>query len=626
MQISKMKALPLALVAAGLCQTALAAKYPAIYPFVPTEKEEIYAEVKKVTEDRDFIKNFNEIIHQGLSKAKTKEKPWTSSYWPMNKGMIADPYEESAIPYYLDIGWVAWKNNYDGFKDRLKDELSRVDEMSEEELSELAPSEKYDLLLGDKSFDLTKRLWEYTYKWGSEKENAFITRLILVGEDSLDLANDYIDQGYYTSVDDAFANSWNLKTTLSAKRALELVASGVYRDSASAFPDAVRHAQKESDNYVLEEKNSRMASWEGICNGWATAAGLVPRPRKSVSIQLPDGRNLRFYPSDIKALASLYYVNSLIQDGAIIGDEGLPVTQGVVSAGKRCNLKNARTDLWGRRYDHKDDPFNDSTHPIRDSRCSGVHPAVWHLGLVNLIGKQSRSFVVERKVGAAVDNHPMYGYEFEYFNPENGWAYEDLEDNIEKADKYDQFEQFRHKDARYIVGVKATAIYLDYAKPNRDETNDEDDDSEVDKVMYYDLELDENYNIVGGQWRAFKTGRDPRRSHGRPNNHHRRNPNHNQPDFFWTITKNYKSTGWFDNESEIEPWTDKSQAPPRSWIDKAREYHRFEYKMLVKWGNVATCRVWNLKEERYEKVYCEQSYNKPQPLINVLNGLIELAK
>ena len=48
--------------------------------------------------------------------------------------------------------------------------------------------------------------------------------------------------------------------------------------------------------------------------------------------------------------------------------------------------------------------------------------------------------------------------------------------------------------------------------------------------------------------------------------------------------------------------------------------------MLVKWGNVATCRVWNLKEERYEKVYCEQSYNKPQPLINVLNGLIELAK
>lgn len=609
--------------------------YPATYPFVPMQldlkkgdnlsKVTIYSDVRRITEDKKFIRNFKDIISLGLQKAKTKEKPWTSSYWPMNKGMIADPYENNSVPYYIDIGWVDWENNHKSFLKRLEEELPYVDEMSEEELEKLAPSEKYDLLLGDKTFELTRKLWEYSYKWGSEKENAFTEdiRKAIVGENNIDLAEDYIARNWYTSIDDAFANSWTLNTTLSAKRALELVAEGRYTSARSAFPEAMKYATQEAQNYVLAEKNSRMAAWEGICNGWATAAGLVPRPRKSFSIELPNGKKLKFYPADVKALAALYYVNSLIQDPAAIGNDGIPYTQGTVSAGMRCNLKSVRKDIWGRRYDSKDDPFNSKTHRVRDARCVGVHPATWHMGLVNLIGKQGRSFVVERKVGAAVDNHPMWGYEMEFFNPNNGRSRKDLYDNVVEIDEDDQFFQFRHPKAKYIVGVETVAKYMDYARPDREDTNSEDDDEVVNKKMYYDLELDEGYNIVGGQWRAYKVGLESMQGASSTRN---KRPNHNQPDFFWTITKDYKKTGWFGDVQMQEAWTDKTVAPPASWLKAAKPYHNFVYNMTIENGKPALCHVVNTKTEETEKWLCNQKYERPQPFINVLNALVELSQ
>lgn len=604
----------------ALAQTQI--KYPAVYPFIPEKSEKILSDVKTVTEDPNFIRNFNDIISQNLSVSRTPVKPWTASYWPLSKGTIADAYEDNAIGYFIDPNWLTWDNNYKGFKKRLAGKLSKVDEMTEEELSKLAPSEKYDLLLGDKSFDLTKRMWEYMNMWGSGKENAFIKEngILLAGDNSLDLAQDYIAKNFYNDVDDAFNKSWNLKNTLSVEKAVELVNKGKYSDAASAFNEALDWAQNESKNYVLEKKNSRIAVWEGICNGWATAAGLVPRPRHAVSIRLPNGKNLKFYPADIKGLVSLYYVNSMVQDSAKIGDNGLPVSHGTVSAGLRCNLKSPKKDIWGRFYDDKIDP--NSVDGIREARCSGVHPATWHLGLINLIGKQGRSFIVERKVGAAVDNHPMYGYNIKYFNPLSGeMNKKDLNKNIEAVSANDQFAQFRNKKTRYIVGVENTIIYLNYERPSRKETNSEKDDTEVEHKMLYDLELDENFNIIGGQWRALKVGEAPEKSNGSM-----ANLNQNQPNFFWTISKDYKKTGWFDNDESLQKWNDKRLAPPASWSSAAKKYHSFNYQKLIELGNADTCRMKNKKTGKFRNVYCELEENRPQPLINVVNALIELAK
>lgn len=598
-------------------------KYPAIYPFVSTDTDKIYTDVKTVTEDPNFIRNFQSIISNGYSAAKTSTKPWTSSYWPLSKGTIADPYENSSLGYNVDIGWVNWKDNYKSLKKRQKKVHPFVSEMSQEELDNLAPSEKYDILIGDSTFDYTKRLIQYMHDWGKAKENSFITKINLTSADALERAEEYVKTyRYFNNVEEAFRNSYVLLENIPAQKTVELLDSGKYSSVREAFPAALQMSKKEISNYVLEKKNSRMAAWEGICNGWSTGAGIYPRPRKTVSINLPNGKKLNFYPSDIKGLISSYFFNSVIQDPAQLNKKTrLPKTQGTVSAGLRCNLKNAKEDLWGRKYDHEDDPFNGGRQP----RCSGVHPATWHLGLVNLIGKQDRSFIVERKVGSPVDNHPMYGYKMKYFNPNKSsrktfdpkdkkskYGFEDV---VVAIDENDQFKQFRNKKAKYIVGVETTMIYIHYKRPNRKKTNDEDDDSEVKKEMFYDLELDENYNIVGGQWRAVKVGQPTEKKRG----------NHNQPDFFWAITKDYNAQGIFSNKT-LEYWADKTKLPPASWLEAAKLSHSFEYKLLIDWQNAAYCRMKNKKTEKYKKVLCEQSYNKPQPLINVVNTLVDLSK
>src|SRR5690606_24999070 len=92
------------------------------------------------------------------------------------------------------------------------------------------------------------------------------------------------------------------------------------------------------DGYRIPKANKLMALWEGICHGWAVAAGGSARPLKTVNIRLPNGKILPFYPDDIKALISLMYANSVVQDNVIV--EGL-----------RCDDKRPERDKFGRYID-----------------------------------------------------------------------------------------------------------------------------------------------------------------------------------------------------------------------------------------------------------------------------------
>ena len=77
------------------------AAYPDVYPFIPFKISKIYKDTKNFSEDEKFISNIYDIEVMGLSKAKTfivnengekeENQPWMSTYWPLNKGLIADP-------------------------------------------------------------------------------------------------------------------------------------------------------------------------------------------------------------------------------------------------------------------------------------------------------------------------------------------------------------------------------------------------------------------------------------------------------------------------------------------------------------------------------------------------------
>lgn len=602
-------------------------EFPQIYPFVPMDKKEIYKDIRRFTEDPAFIKNFLTILNQGLSEAKTKHQPWTSSYWPLVKGTIADPYEDSKIPYYADFIKTykyQWKSTYNSFKDRKKEVLNHIDTLSEEELSKLAPSEKYDLLMGDRNFSLTTRIMKNMYTYGYDNYFYDLAKITVASEDTLELANNYRNWNFFnnSTLEDSLRNDNVISARLESRMAVKLLDAGVYQSAEEALLAVTPTALKEAENYVLADKKvTDIAAWEGICNGWATAAGIIPRPSSSVSFKLPSGKNLIFYPSDIKGLISLYWFNSFIQNDSVMDENDNVVQGGVISVGYRCNLRHIRTDSFGRLYDNKPDPKENDNRP----RCVGVHPAKWHLALVNMIGKQGRSFIVERKVKDPVDNHPMYKYKMNYYNPNTGVKADanNVMKSIVHINENDQFLKYRNPEAKYVIGVKAQMTYLDYAKPVRKNTDSASDDLTVDKSYMYDLELDENYNIIGGQWRAVKFGA-PKPQTDYDYNPLRHRKNYNQPDFFWTVSKNWKATKYFDNEKTNTDWVDKTKAPPENWLqDYSEQYVGFEKLSSTYFGNGEQCRVKHKTSGEIITVWCEYKTNTPQPLSNIVNTLIE---
>lgn len=605
--------------------------YPDVYPFVPFTTEKVMERARYMSEDDNFIRNVFEVHNEGLSSARTSEQPWMSTYWPLNKGLIADPYYES-LQILRPAHELSWTRNYRFLTERRTKVHPEIMNLSQKELNKLAPSEKYDILLGDETFDLTNRLRQYMHKWGSEKEYGFLASLDKVSGKSLEFAQELVDKKIqvwdegenkvFTSVEEALPYAMHRRGGLTEYFAQQMVDRGEYDNIIDALPAAFEKAVDDQKNYVVKEKNDYMALWEGICHGWATAAGNVPRPKNTVSFDLPNGKKLNFYPEDIKGIASLLWANSDIQNTKFeYTDQNTgehKVSGGILMEGLRCNQKSPETDEWGRLYDSVPDYYSKKLEP----RCVGVHPAIWHMGLVNIIGKQGRSLIVERKVKAAVDNHPMSGYDLQYFNPLTG-EYGELADVIvsiqtEEEKRVDQFKNFRNEDTKYLVGVRNTMYYLAWDRPDRKTTDSPEDDEIVAKTMLYDLELDIDGNIIGGQWRTTEVGKKFLNL----------GANHDQPDFFWSVTKHFMKTGYFDDFNDITAWEDTTTLPPADWKNKAHTWQAHNNKLyqthMAGWGE--KCEVKHKKTNEIVEVACEFIIDKPKPLTNVVNKLIELSR
>lgn len=598
-----------------------------IYPFSAPSSYDLLHKVRIITEDRDFIKNFNTIQKMRLdSKSTTSainpgKKPWMSTYWPLNKGLIADPYKPKMNLLRVDKE-LTWTGNYKRLTKRIDGVHAVWRDLENEDLDELAPSEKYDILLGDDNFTLTNKVRKYMHDWGDKKENAFLSGVDKVGQDTWQLANNYVswewkngDNIPFASAEEAYPIARKSRGGLTDVIADYLLKEGKARTLESALRMARPMAIKEQSNYVVKEKSSLLATWEGICHGWSTAAGIVPRPRKTVEFKLENGKTLRFFPDDLKALASYMWANSLVQDGRTYDDKTDSYSGGgILMEGLRCNDPSPKKDPWGRFYDATPDAFSDQLEP----RCVGVHPAIWHLGLVNIIGKQGRSFVVERKIKEGVDNHPMYAYKSEYFNPYTGKYEGSLGSKIQKISLEDQFRAFRNPETTHIIGVRTTMTYINWKRPQREETDDESKDEGRDIEMLYDLELNANGDIVGGQWRATETGRG-----------NMFNAERTQPDFFWVVTKDWK--GYFKGRADLPEW--KTGLPPAEFKEASVQAANQKYYSTPQFNWFDRCELKRDKKTslnknlpKYIKANCEHIYDKPQPLIQVVNKLIDLAQ
>lgn len=259
-----------------------------------------------------------------------------------------------------------------------------------------------------------------------------------------------------------------------------------------------------------------VATWMGICHGWSGAnhmnAAITEAP---VQVIAANGTPVTFYPQDVKALESMLWANAS------------PATRFV---GNRCDTPKPPKNAYGR---------------ILDPACFDANPATWHLAIVTQLGLNQRSFVMDSTYDAQVWNFSVANYSYRYFNPQTFQETTSLAAAAIPIERFtlDKFREFRTPGARYIVGVAMDTSHVNAINPTR--ANKVEPPLKTVRFIY-DLELDANYNVLGGEWYS---------------NAH--------PDFIWTFDKSAQALSAGDASVSGDPWT-LSSPVPSNWAAAAQ--------------------------------------------------------
>jgi len=234
----------------------------------------------------------------------------------------------------------------------------------------------------------------------------------------------------------------------------------------------------------------------GICHGWSAASIMTKRPTKTIYLPSFDKKYLSpFYPSDIKALNSLLWA------------KGSYKTQFI---GGRC---------------HEESPTTDDNNRATNPDCLDNNPATLHLALIHQIGINKQSMIMDATLDYEVWNQPIISYNFKPFNPINQTTLLNFKDAIIELKTFidDPYKKYRSKKTKYLIGINVEIIYAVETTPNHSILDNGDDDDQNTASYYYDLELDKNFNIVGGEWYGYQ-----------------------HPDFLWMPAKNSMAKSAYD--------------------------------------------------------------------------------
>jgi hypothetical protein len=257
----------------------------------------------------------------------------------------------------------------------------------------------------------------------------------------------------------------------------------------------------------------------GLCHGWAVASFRLKRPEKKITVVASDGvTNIIFYPSDIKALASLLWAKARTPSRFI---------------GARCEDKSPAKDENGR---------------ILNQDCFNINPATFHLALTNHIGVQGKSFVMDATYDYEVWNQPILSYQYGYFNPSTKKMVKTIQEAIVRIEAFnnDIFKTYRSQQAKIVVGVAMEVTYLIESAPSHQEYDSKGMDLVQSVTYLYDIEVDEKGEAIGGEWYT---------------NFH--------PDFLWTPPHDVKARSVADTLVENMNWTGK-QPLRGAWLQAGK--------------------------------------------------------
>lgn len=243
------------------------------------------------------------------------------------------------------------------------------------------------------------------------------------------------------------------------------------------FP--LTRSEQASMQSTAQQNGGRIPSWNGICHGWAAAATSEPQPGRVARVQLRDGRSLDFTNGDLQALISRAYSDFSTYQYAFIGG--------------RCDSQSIQADQWGR--------------PL-DPACRDVNPGTFHLVLGEYIARRQQGFIADVQNDEQVWNQPVSGYRLSY-------------SNLRPYTGQDGSGSFRAPGTAQLVDVIVQLDYVAETNPSATAHGNSFDSLRVS----YQLELDRNGYVIGGEW----TSKD-------------------RPDFLWQVrsTPDTRASGVID--------------------------------------------------------------------------------
>jgi hypothetical protein len=263
------------------------------------------------------------------------------------------------------------------------------------------------------------------------------------------------------------------------------------------------------------EQFKKIRDWSGLCHGLAMASLQFPWPKYSIKVRSNDGKIIKFYPEDIKALGIFLWSGN-----------NIPLRK----LGGRCELASPRMDSNGR---------------VNDPNCRDANPGAFHLALINRIGLQKKSLIMDSATDAEVWNFPIVSYNFTYYNPETFKKSYKIKTSMVPIKDFgkDKFSQFRSMLTEYIVGVEAKVDYLTHRKPKHDNKDPRTASSIISVLYRYDLEIDGKGKIIGGEWYSNRN-----------------------PDFLWFPEESSDPKASFDFLIST-PWDPAKDPLPEDWIE-----------------------------------------------------------
>ncbi|RLA63429.1 MAG: hypothetical protein DRQ88_04745 [Epsilonproteobacteria bacterium] len=372
------------------------------------------------TSGNKLVTNLYQVRDKNLERFNLEIKPWKGYHWPIALGLLANRYND---PNFFQQA--TWRFYHDQFIQNQPEAL-----IAEGKINQLSPAEKYDLLIGDDNFSLTKKMWE-------------------AGEGEM-------------------------------------------------------------------ERVGKITRWAGISHGVSLASMNMPMPKNPVKIWSVGKKYLiTFSPDDLKALGALLWG---------------PGAFNASTLGQRCA---------------ENTPARDNNGRPNSSECFDVHPAKFHLALINYLGVKKKPFYFDGSFNASIWHYPALGYEFKYFNPRKPQWQEPLKNAIiaKKHLRNDRFAMYREDKVKYIVGVQAKILFNPYRLPNREINSN---NPRV-NVYRYDLELDADHNIIGGEWYSTR-----------------------RPDFIWHPPKGFKPKTPIDSQMSGN-WSPTKRLLSAKWAKSAKE-------------------------------------------------------